>query len=429
MMKSILLIAISFFCIQASSQTIFYRSEYEKVGDVICDINHANEENGATYRIISGNENNYYEINSDNGIITIKNTIQDEFNTIHEDNLTISTSYESTDIQIVDAFDYFVLNNNYTILADHTETAINNDWTAYNNLWGDGDAIPNTDYRIATLLSNDLPNNTVFIWDTPSAAAEYGGASVWCYVNLFWGNRKSIREDLYGFPFKVSDKEALNLNFDYKQLFGNEYYKVAINMFFTVESTLASFSSNTGDFFIVVDQKGTWIPNYPVVLEDTTIQNKTFAQLYENDDGYERRRIIIKDNAKLEAGIIDLKTIFTNFANGGYLNDNLFVPNIQFGIEVTEGFGAVKINSLSMSENIVSNKIEMNTASGLEIFPNPATDHIYIKTKIIDLKWQLYSIYGNKIEEGNGDFIDTNHLISGFYILKINNTNFKFLKK
>ena len=144
-----------------------YRSEYEKFGDVIYDINDANE-GSVVYSITSGNNNSYYNINSSTGIITINNTIPDAFNIIHTDLLQISASGNNYTIEIVDGYDYFIENLDppYKVLDAHKETFIytSSEWTAYNNLWGKGTAIPNVDFRMATIYKEDNHNETVFLF-------------------------------------------------------------------------------------------------------------------------------------------------------------------------------------------------------------------------------------------------------------------------
>lgn len=355
-----LVLVFTFHSILSSQIAIeVFRSEYEQINDFIYDINDANE--GAfNYAITSGNDSDYYKIDANTGVIAIQNTIPDSFTTVHTDVLTVSINSNLYDITIRDGYDYIIstLDSDYTVLDEHNEQYIDNtnNWTAKNSLWGKGEAIPNTDFRIATIYKPNLPNATLLLWDVPSKASDFGGASVWCYNNLFWGNRKNSREDLIGFPFQISAVESLSVDFDFEQLFGSDKFKIAMNMFMTDEDVLSDFSENDGDFFFVFDQNGTFIPNYTNTLPDIVIDNKPFAVRYDlnPDNGYERRRVIIKDNETFMSGNLDVKSLFDMFANESFLNENQFIYHLQFGIEVTDGFGAVRFNQLNVNSNIAS---------------------------------------------------------------------------
>lgn len=419
---------ITIVSIKAQTNALAYRSEYEKVGDVIYDINHAHE-GSVVYSITSGNNNSYYTINSSTGIITINNTIPDVFNIIHTDILQISASGTNYSIEIVDAYDYFIqnLSPDYAVLDEHNEKYIDetNEWTAMNNLWGKGDAIPNTDFRIATIHKTTLPTETILLWDVPSKASNYGGAAVWCYNNVFWGNRMNTRENLPNFPFQISALSSLALDFDFEQLFGNDQYKMAMNMFLTDEAILSKFSENDGDFFFVFDQKGTWIPNYPFSLPDTNIGGKPFAWRYDDElnegDGYERRRVIIKDNEQFLSGRLDLKSLFDTFIAAGYMNPDQSIYHIQLGIEVTEGYGAVRFNEadISMTQDALSiNDFNINK---IKVYPNPSNNIIYINSPQPIQQIKLFSVLGKLVYQ-NSNFkgnIDVSNVSKGVYFLKI----------
>ena len=335
-------------------KTQVLRSEFEASGDLIYDIVDTSE-GSKTYTIKSGNSNNYYSLNNSTGEIKIQNPIPDLLNVVHEDILIIAIDNNAYEITILDAFDYYLTTvaSNTVVLQNHNDKTIgtNTEWTALNNLWGKGDAAPNTDFRIATIHNPSLPNGAVLIWDVPSKASDYNGAAVWCYNNIFWGNRKNVREDLNNFPFQIQAIKALSLNFKFEQLFGNDQFKIAMNMFMTDESELTNFSKNDGDFFFVFDQKETFIPNYSHSLPDITIDNKKFAVRYDinTTTNYERRRVIIKDNKQYLSGSLDINALFNMFIEEDFLNPLQYIYHIQFGVEVTTGWGAVKFNELEIN--------------------------------------------------------------------------------
>lgn len=412
--------------IKAQTNALAYRSEYEKIGDVIYDINDVNE-GSVVYSITAGNDNLYYTINSNTGVITINNTIPDVFNTIHSDILQINASGTNYTIEIVDGYDYFIenLDPSYTVLDAHKETFIYTDseWTAYNNLWGKGTAVPNVDFRMATIYKEDNHNETVFLWDTPSNAKEYDGASVWNYFNIFWGNRWNEREDLERFPFQINSLSSLNLDFDFEQLFGNEAYKIAMNMFLTNETVLSPFSENDGDFFFVFDQKGTWIPPYTYSLTDTFIDGKPFAWRYNVDvaTGYEWRRIIVKDHEKLLSGTLDIKDKFDRFIAADYINPEQSISHIQLGLEVTSGYGAVRFNQadITMVQAVMS--VDDVITSKIKVYPNPSNNLIHIKSPQPIQQIKLFSLLGKLVYQ-NSNFqgaIDVSNFSKGIYLLKI----------
>lgn len=129
--------------LNAQTDTLVHRSEYESIGDLIYDINDPNE-GTITYVILAGNTDGYYGIDVNNGEISIVTEISDTFNVIHSDTLTIDAGGTTYTIEIVDGFDYFINNlpPSYSVLEDHLETYIDSssEWTVFNNLWGRGTA-------------------------------------------------------------------------------------------------------------------------------------------------------------------------------------------------------------------------------------------------------------------------------------------------
>lgn len=328
-----------------TADILLLRSEYEKVGYELGTL--------PAHTILNGNEQGYFDLDS-NGLLTIAKEIPDTFNVLTNNFLRVTDGTDTIDVTIADGYDFILLNHRGTILNKHQEIDTLGEWTAYNNLWGDGTAEPEKEYRTAILLNDSLPQEVTFLWDTPGAAKDFGGSSVWSYTNLMFGNRYGLRDDLAGFPFKIDDLTELTMDFNYKPLIGDDQWKVALNMFLTDSDTLSPFSENRGDFFMVFDQKGTWIPPYPdTVIADTTLLEKPFTFLYKNDEsGYEWRRIIIKDNNRLQQGSLDLLSLFNRFAAEGKLKKEQSIPNIQFGVEVTSGWGGIQVQQLSINKKM-----------------------------------------------------------------------------
>jgi hypothetical protein len=345
-----------------AQSSLVLRSEYEAPGDSLFDFSAVRA--GSSYTLRSGNEAGYYALDGQSGVLRVAQSIADVMGVVQADTLEVEIDGISQQVIVVDAFDYFIQENSqYSVLSEHQQTYLDaqNEYTAYNNLWGKGSAVPNVDFRMATLHKNTLPDSVVFIWDTPGPAADWGGSSVWSYISILWGNRLGIREDLEDFPFAIESLPALSLDFAFEKIYGSENYKIALNHFLTDESGLEAFAANDGDFFLVFDQVGTWVPPYPVDLGDTLFDGHSYARLYKEEAGYEWRRVIIRDEERWLNGTLDLHALYHFFAENGALNVAQFVPNIQVGIEVTEGFGAVRVNHLGFSR----------TAEITTLAPNP----------------------------------------------------------
>ncbi len=419
------------------AQTMVYRSEYEQAGDQLYDLNDL-QEGLASYTLISGNDDGYYALDNNSGIISVARPIPDAFDIIRRDTLVVGIDASIDTLIIVDAYDYFIqqLSPEYEVMDQHGEYYVDSasQWTAYNNLWGRGTAVPGQDFRIATIHKSSVPDTTFIIWDVPGLARDYGGSSVWCYSNVFWGNRYGMRENLQGFPFQIASIDSLELEFDFDQLFGDDQFKIAMNMFMTDESYLTNFSANDGDLFFVFDQKGTWIPNYPYALPDTIILGKLFALRY--DDSlrgrfYERRRVIIKDNERLMSGTLDLKGVFNRFIVEGYLNPQQYIYHIQLGVEVTAGFGAIAIRHGHFK--FIQN--QLNTGSTEQrkylIYPNPSEGEIIIKGSAPPFDIEIFDITEKRIRKFKifTRTLNIFNLPAGIYTIKINGERHKLIKR
>ena len=104
-----MLVFIMYFCFCLSSLNamtdLVYRSEYEKKGDLIYDINCPNE-GDIVYSIVDENEHGHYTINSKNGEIRIATPIEDVFEIVNIDLLTVKAVLNTYEVKIVDSLDY-----------------------------------------------------------------------------------------------------------------------------------------------------------------------------------------------------------------------------------------------------------------------------------------------------------------------------------
>lgn len=332
---------------RSSRDTVILRSEYERAGDTAGSI--------PGFRSLVSVDPPLAV--SSNGTITYSAPFADAFDRI--DTLTATVVIATGDtlrVHVIDGFDHLKAGWKGKILGKDGQTDSLGDWTAYNNLWGRGNAVPDKDFRIAILASDSFPKGSLMVWDTPSKASAFGGGSVWCYTNFLWGNRPGVRTSAEGFPFRIDSLESLTLRFDYTPVHGDDQFKVALNGFLFDEPTLAPFSARDGDFFMVFDQVGTWIAPYPdTIAADTMIAGKPFLLLAkDSSNGYQWRRVIIRPGNELTRGSIDLLGLMKRFAESEKLKTSQSIPNLQFGVEVTSGFGAIAIHQLSIDKQMKS---------------------------------------------------------------------------
>jgi len=409
------------------------RSEYEKVGDIMYDLQDESE-GYINYSIIGGNTGSYFKINANSGVIAVNNVFPDIANQVDSIVLTVKAGPRNYKVKIVDAFDYFIaIHPQYTRLNVHQNLALagSSPYAVYHNVWGKGSAVADNNFRMSSMVHPDSPDSTVFIWDTPEKASTFGGESVWSYLNILWGNRYNQRNDLSEFPVRLGDLQALDFEFDVEQLFGTQTYKIASNQFFTKESSLVPFSSHKGDFFMVFDQVGNFIPSYADYFSDTTILGKPFAMMHdstgtiENVQGYQLRRVIIKNNEKLLQGKIDFKELYNSFTSRGFLDKDLYFPNIQFGIEVTEGWGAVRINQCKFTpQSALTTSIKEESENDI-VFANLAKESIYLGQN--EAQYSLYNMQGQLLQLGFSNQFAVNNLSTGMYLLFVNGKAYKII--
>ena len=66
---------------------------------------------------------------------------------------------------------------------------------------------------------------------------------------------------------------------------------------------------------------------------------------------------------------------------------------------------------------------------GISIFPNPTTDRLTISTKSEMENWELRSVQGVLLAQGNGQSIDLSEFPLGMYVVTIGGQSYQVFKK
>ncbi len=91
---------------------------------------------------------------------------------------------------------------------------------------------------------------------------------------------------------------------------------------------------------------------------------------------------------------------------------------------LTTNFKSILIRPFNFNIlNVDRNKIQ------IEIYPNPASDILYINTNLENFTYELISSSGVKIKSGNSNSIHTNDIASGIYFITIYNNSNKIESK
>ena len=335
--------------VKSNMDMLIHRTEFEKAGDLLVDLNFDGEGDGATYAITSGNGDQFYKIDSSNGKITYNKEIPDVFDVLTEHNLTVTIDYNSTPtnhkIKVVDGFDYYVLHHpEMTMLKFDHETFKCGEWTAINNLWAKGPAVEWVDFRSVILINpKTFPQGSVILWDTPVGAP--------IHPRGLWGYPKITMSGGNALPVIVKNVKNINWNIKYKRLFGSNNYQVAFNMFYTTPLS----NRWIGDFFMAIDS-GSFYPFKHILKPDPHYLNGIPITLrYASDPTTlnAARHLKVLYPQQFTVGTFDMKDFWDYFADyddptGVYdkcLNEDFRVKDLMIGIE-NQSFGAVKFEHI-----------------------------------------------------------------------------------
>jgi hypothetical protein len=123
------------------------------------------------------------------------------------------------------------------------------------------------------------------------------------------------------------------------------------------------------------------------------------------------------------------------FANEGYLNTAQYIYHIQLGLEITDGFGAVRFNKSDIYKDVPLADDNCSFSAKLKVYPNPFVDKVVLdgfKGTLNEIS--VYNNMGLKLNVeckviGNDKFeLDLTNVTSGIYFIKSGNVATKVEK-
>lgn len=129
-----------------------------------------------------------------------------------------------------------------------------------------------------------------------------------------------------------------------------------------------------------------------------------------------------------EQSYTDNQAPFSLYGDGaGY---QLWTPeagDYEVKIEIFESADAAGelLDEATVSYTWSSTVTDVAPAVQLSIYPNPASDKVYLS---MSTEWQLVTLQGHIIESGNNTEISIQHLSNGIYLLKTDDKLFKLIK-
>lgn len=168
------------------------------------------------------------------------------------------------------------------------------------------------------------------------------------------------------------------------------------------------------------------------------------------DEAFLNAPIVLANGSLIKTNITGVggsSTTYTN-ANGdiiGQVNDRpnnaaSDIPGNTIQFDVAAGTYVIKVTTINNGPNYVyfkfvrdGNATTLSTNSfeegnnTLEVYPNPSNDGQFNLN--IDSKWEVYSVLGTKIAEGEGSKVDLSNAAKGTYILKTATASKKLIIK
>lgn len=176
--------------------------------------------------------------------------------------------------------------------------------------------------------------------------------------------------------------------------------------------------------------------NYDV--GSTTVHYRNQFQVYDvNDDTTylvlgERKGFILYSTpyfGDIDAnGKTDLVFVTNNNEKNWYNHDSFTVYRLEFDRSLGElswpcymgEDGDARFNNYRNTSTIPS------FTSSKRVFPNPTSDALTIQAYGEDLSWEIYTMFGNKLLEGQSSTIRVSNLTNGIYILRWSENHFEY---
>ncbi|AZA76359.1 T9SS C-terminal target domain-containing protein [Chryseobacterium sp. G0186] len=76
-------------------------------------------------------------------------------------------------------------------------------------------------------------------------------------------------------------------------------------------------------------------------------------------------------------------------------------------------------------ENLSTTEVSKDSSREIKVYPNPTTGSVTIKIKEGLEKYEIYSISGQKVSEGNSEVVNMSNLLPGTYLIKVLTKNKK----
>lgn len=112
-----------------------------------------------------------------------------------------------------------------------------------------------------------------------------------------------------------------------------------------------------------------------------------------------------------------------NFGYGGQIDGWYSIPDSNFY------YGLTRLEGIIL--NIIPTEVSVNeyVKNNLELYPNPATDVIFIKNRAEnETEYAIFNVVGQEVQSGIADGqISISNLDNGLYIIKIGNQTAKFI--
>lgn len=190
--------------------------------------------------------------------------------------------------------------------------------------------------------------------------------------------------------------------------------------------------------------------NYKPVYRMCKIDEDYFLighrELYILDKDYQLKKRSWEDILNNDCKLYVSRTLYDGelgieYLRGLYLHDSILTNRAKIGGMVTSNSGEIwlqlNIGILVFNKQIITsvngNNIGNNSTN---IYPNPATNRIFIGAELISNKYQIVNNLGETVKEGTGmnNWIDISDLPAGMYIVRLYNNskreyeNIKFIK-